>query len=163
MGCLFVVIMGAVSAALIYFFGYADWVLVVLGLLWLTSLVASLILGHTGFGGGGNTDLQIVIAGLGIAAAIVLPNYNAHKPCSQAKTALQKLVQAEDDYFAAHKTYAASPDTLNLAPNPDVQIKVTQADSKSYTASASHNLCKNEKDGTPKILMWDSAKGGLQN
>lgn len=99
MVCLLAIFMGVVSSATIFFFGYPDWAMIVLGLLWLASLVSSAILGHHGFGGCGNTDLQFVIAGMFIAAAIIFPNYSSHKPCNQAKFALMKLAQAENDYF----------------------------------------------------------------
>ncbi len=162
MGCLLVIIMGAVTAAMTYFFGYPEWVLVLLGVLWLASLVFSTVAGHTGFGGGGNTDLMMVIAGIGIAAAIIVPNYTAGNPCNQAKAALKKLDAAEYAYFDAHKIYTADLGALGLAPNPDIQIKVIKADAQSYSASASHKLCPREKDGAPEVFMWDSAQGGLQ-
>jgi hypothetical protein len=162
MGCLLVIIMGATSAALIYFFGYADWVLIVLGVLWLASLVYSAVAGHWGFGGGGNTDLQFVIAGLGIAAAIIVPNYAATNPCNQAKTALRKLSEAELAYFDANRTFTTDLSLLKLAANPAIQVKITRADDKSYAASASHNQCLREQDGTPEVFGWDSAAGGLK-
>lgn len=162
MGCLLVIIMGAVSAGLIYFFGYPEWVLIVLGALWLASIVYSAVAGHWGFGGGGNSDLQIVIAGLGIAAAIIVPQYSANNPCNQAKAALKKLDQAESAYLEAHKTYTADPGALGFAPSPDIQVKIIKADGQSFSASASHKLCPREKDGAPEVFRWDSAQGGLQ-
>jgi hypothetical protein len=162
MGCLLVIIMGAVSAALVYFFGYPEWVLVVLGVLWLASAVFSAVAGHWGFGGHGNTDLQIVIAGIGIAAAIIIPNYSASNPCNQAKAALKKLDAAEYTYLDGHKTYTADLGALGLSANPEIQVKILKADEQSYSASASHKLCLREKDGAPEIFMWDSAQGGLQ-
>jgi Tfp pilus assembly protein PilE len=162
MGCLFVIVMWAISAAMIYFFGYPEWVLIVLGALWVASLVVSLLGGHTGFGGGGNTDLMIVIAGLGIAAAMIVPNYTASNPCNQAKAALRKLSDAEYTYFDGNKTYTADLKLLKLAPNPDIQLRILKADDKSYTASASHKQCIREKDSTPEVFRWDSAAGGLQ-
>ena len=161
MGCLFVIVLGAVSAASIYLFGYHDWVLIALGLLWLAALVVSLLRGHVGFGHG-NTDLQIVIAGLFIAIAIVLPDYTAQKPCKQAKTALRHLAEAEDQYFAEHKTYITTLNVLKLTLNPDVQIRIIKADEQAFAASASHRLCIKEKDGAPEVYMWDSSHGGLQ-
>ena len=51
MGCLLVLILGGVSAAAIYFLGYSNWVLIILGVLWLAATVYSFIFGHRGFGG----------------------------------------------------------------------------------------------------------------
>lgn len=161
MGCLLVLVLGGVSAAAIYFFGYPDWLLILLGLLWLASLVFSVLRGHIGFGGHGNTDLQIVVAGLFIAVAIILPGYTAQKHCDQARTALEELAEAEARYFAAHKTYRLGLDALNLASDPNIQISVSTADEHSFVASASHRLC-NKKDGAPKVFVWDSSRGGLQ-
>ena len=162
MGCLFVIVLGVVSAAAIYFLGYAKWVIFILGLLWLVSMIASALLGHVGFGGKGNTDLQIVIAGLFITAAIILPNYVNKQHCDQAKTSLQDLAAAESSYFAGHNTYATELDTLQLTPDPNVQVMVIRADGESFTASASHRLCDNDKDGAAEVFTWESAQGGLQ-
>jgi hypothetical protein len=162
MGCLFVIVAGGVSAAMLFFFGYDDWVLIVLGLLWLASLAISVLNGHQGFGGRGNTDAQIVIAGLFIAAAITLPNYVNKKHCDQAKTALAELAGAEEKYRAEHKTYTAVLSLLNLSSNPNIQLEVNKADEKSFAASSSHGLCNKEKGGTPEIFIWDSSRKGLQ-
>jgi Tfp pilus assembly protein PilE len=162
MGCLFVIVLGGASAAMILLFGYHDWVLIVLGLLWLAALVASILRGHVGFGGHGNTDLQIVIAGLFIAAAIVLPRYAAQKHCDQAKIALSELAHAENKYFAEHKAYTATLNLLNLTPDPNIQISVSKADAQSFTASASHSLCTRKADGALEVFMWDSSRGALQ-
>jgi hypothetical protein len=41
MGCLFVLVLGGVSAGAISFFGYKLWIIVILGLLWFVALVVS--------------------------------------------------------------------------------------------------------------------------
>jgi len=162
MGCLFVLVLAGLSAAMIALFGYPLWVMVVLGLLWPVAVLFSALYGHRGFGGGGNTDLNIVIAGAFIAAAILIPHYNAQGPCNQAKTALRKLADAENKYFSGHKAFTAELSLLNPAPNPDVSIKIMKGDEQSFTAAASHRLCDKDKNGTPDVFMWDSAKDGLQ-
>ncbi len=82
MGCLFVLVLAAVTAAMTYFFGYLPWVLIVLGSLWLPALAVSAIFGHRGFGGRGNTDFMIVLAGMFVSAAIIIPRYSAKIPCT---------------------------------------------------------------------------------
>lgn len=161
MGCLLVIVLGGITAALIFAFGYPGWVWIVLGLLWFAALVVSLLRGHQGFGGRGNTDAQIVIAALFIAVAIVLPDYTAKRHCDQARTTLMRLAEAEKEYLAGHKTYAAGIDALNLTLDPNVTVAVTRADERSFIASASHRLCFNEQ-GAPAVFTWDSARGGLQ-
>jgi hypothetical protein len=160
MGCLIVIVLGAISAALIFSFGYADWLLITLGLIWIVSIILSLLKGHQGFGGRGNTDAQIVIAALFIATAVILPDFVSRKHCDQARKALSALAEAEEKYRAEHKTYTARLDILNLTTSPNVQIDLTKADEKSFTASASHRTCN--KEGSPEIFIWDSSRGGLQ-
>jgi hypothetical protein len=162
MGCLFVIVLGGLSAALIHFFGYAFWVMAVLGVLWLAALVTSVLGGHHGFGGHGNTDVQIVIAGVFITAAIIIPNYNAQKPCNQPKIALRKIADAENKYFSENKTFTTQLQLLNLTPNPDIYIMITGGDEQSFMALASHRLCDTDDQGTPEVFVWDSARGGLQ-
>ncbi len=101
MGCLFVLVLAGISAAMTYLFGYALWVLIVLGSFWVAALVVSAIFGHRGFGGHGNTDLMIVIAGMFVTAAIIVPRYSAKTPCTpqvppcvQAGSAPAKLAAA---------------------------------------------------------------------
>ena len=161
MGCPVVLVLGGVSAGTIFIFGYKLWVMVLLGLLWLCALVFSAVAGHRGFGGHGNTDLQIVIAGVFIAAAIVIPHYNEQKPCNQAKTALKNFADAENEYFSKHKAYTTELPLLDLKQNPEVYIMILKGDERSFAATASHASCSN-KNGKPEVFMWDSARGGLQ-
>jgi hypothetical protein len=162
MGCLLVLILGGVSAAAIYFLGYSNWALIILGVLWLAATVYSFIFGHRGFGGGPRTDLLIVIAGAGITAVLIIPNYTAQKPCNQARIALTKLADAENKYFSEHKTFTNELHVLRLTLKPEVNISIFKADGLSFIATASHKLCDKDNDGKPDVLMWDSARGGLQ-
>lgn len=162
MGCLFVLVLGGVSTAMIFIFGYPFWVMVVLGLLWLAALLYSAIFGHRGFGGGGNTDLTIMLAGVCLATAIIIPHYNDQKPCNQPKIALRKLADAENKYFSEHKAFTPELSLLNLPPNPDIYIMIIKGDEQSFIAAASHRLCDKDKRGTPDVFTWDSARGGLQ-
>src|SRR5574340_269473 len=114
MGCLLVLVLAGVSAAATYFWGYSNWVLIVLGVLWLAATVYSFIFGHRGFGGGPRTDLLIVIAGMCITAAIIIPKRETQKPCNQPKIALRKLADAENKYFAEHKTFTKDLQLLQI-------------------------------------------------
>jgi hypothetical protein len=162
MGCLFVLVLGGVSAAMIFIFGYHFWVMVVLGVLWLAALLYSALFGHRGFGGGGNTDLTIMLAGVFLAAAMIIPHYNDQKPCNQPKIALKKLADAEYHYFSEHKAFTPELSLLDLPSNPDISIRMIKGDKQSFIAAASHRLCDKDKSGTPDVFMWDSARGGLQ-
>ncbi|MCE5195123.1 MAG: hypothetical protein LLF28_06685 [Nitrospiraceae bacterium] len=162
MGCLFVIVLGGITALMIYFFGYVSWVMILLASLWFIAVIFSFIFGHRGFGGGGNTDFMIMIAGIGITAAIIIPKYEAQRPCKQAKTALIKLADAEHKYFSEKKTFTRDFYIFNLPINPGVDISIVKADEKSFVAIASHKLCDKYKNGQPDVLIWDSAKDGLQ-
>lgn len=131
-------------------------------MLWLAALAVSLVKGHRRFGGGPRTDLQIVIAGAFITAAIIIPKYNAQKPCNQARIALRKLVETENEYFSGHKTFTTNINLLNFKQNPHFYIIIPKGDENSFAAAVSHLSCDENKDGTPDVLMWDSARGGLQ-
>jgi hypothetical protein len=155
MGLIFVLVLAGITAAMINFFGYAAWVMIVLGVLWLASLVYCVVFGHHGFGGKGNTDAQIIIAGMFITIAILIPKFEAQNPCNQAKQALTKLARAEYKYFSAHKSYTKDLQLLDLELKPEIEISIAKADENSFTAAASHKLCQN-------TLIWDSDKGGLQ-
>lgn len=162
MGCLFVLVLAGVSAAVIFLFGYSNVAMIVLGLLWLAAAVYSAIFGHRGFGGKGNTDLNIVTAGMFIAAAIIIPQREAQKPCNQARAAMTKLADAENKYFSEHKTFTNELQLLRLTLKPEINISIFKADEQSFIAAASHRLCDKDNDGEPDVLMWDSARGGLQ-
>ena len=159
MGCLFVIILGGATAALTFFFGYQGWLLAGLCLAWLAAIIHAVLTGHHGFGGRGNTDAQILIAGLFIAGAVILPDYIAQQHCDQAQAALNELSEKEAEYFANHKTFTAEISLLGLTPDPNIRIGVPRADAHSFTASASHRLCTG-KDGAPEIFTLDSAQNG---
>ena len=162
MGCLSIIVLGTLSAALPFFFGYDLWVMILLAALWLSAIVASFIWGHRGFGGGGNVDLNLTVAGAAITAALLIPKYAEHTPCGQAKGTLKELAKAEADYFVVHKTYTVDTARLNLKRNPKVILTMLRGDEQSFMASASHAACTKEKKGTSKVYYWDSARGGLQ-
>ncbi len=163
MGCLLVVVLGVLTTGGVLLFGYPAWLMAVLGVLWLAALVLSAVRGHHGFGGGGNTDLMIVLAGALITLAVLVPNYAARRPCAQARTALRELGEAEREYFEAHKSYTADLGLLKLKPNPQVKIVILKGDDQSFVATATHPGCTSGKGGAPQVFLWDSTKGGPQN
>ena len=157
MGLLFVLVLSIITTVSIYLFGYPAWLMILLGLLWLTALVISFLLGHQGFGGHGNTDLQIMVAGIIIAAAIIIPKYNARNPCNQARIALGDFIKAENEYFSRHNTYTTNINLLKFKPGPDFHISVTRGDEQSFAVAISHSSCDENMDGTPDVFTWDSA------
>ncbi len=162
MGFLFVIGLGILTAAAVVLIGYKAWVMTALAILWISALIYSYFFGHRGFGGGPNTDVQIVLAGAFITAAILTPKYNAQKPCNQDRDAIRKLVAAENEFFAAHKTYTTDMNLLKFKPNPHMYIQLLRGDEQSFAAAVGHLSCDENRDGTPDMLIWDSARGGLQ-
>ncbi len=161
MGLMFAIVLGGITAGLTYFFGYSLWVMIVLGVLWLAALVISAPSGHHGFGRRGNTDLMIVVAALVIAAAIVVPNYSRQTPCNRARSALVSLAEAEKEYLARHGTYAGHISLLDVKQDPGIFVMILRGDKTSFAAAASHDKCI-QKDGSPRMFIWDSARGELQ-
>ena len=51
---------------------------------------------------------------------------------------------------------------VRLTPKPEVNISIFKADEQSFIAAAAHRLCDKDNDGKPNVLVWDSARGGLQ-
>jgi len=162
MGCLLVLVLAGLSAGMVALFGYAPWVMVALALLWVAAVVFCAVAGHHGFGGGGNTDLQFILAGAFLAAALLIPNFAAHRPCNQARAALRQVADAEARYFAEHRSFTAELPLLKLKPDPALQIAVVKVDEHSFVATASHRLCTKGPRGAPQLFTWDSSKGGLQ-
>ena len=161
MGVIFSVVAGGITALLTYFFGYPPWVLIVLGVLWLAALVISFCTGHHGFGGGRNTDLMIVIAALCITAAIIIPKYIQQTPCNRMKATLQNLDRYQKDYRARNALYASQLNIGDFKHDPDVELIVVYAGPEFFVAQTSSPGCKN-RDGTPRVMTWDSMRGGLQ-
>lgn len=162
MGLIFSILAGGITALLTYFFGYPAWVLIILGVLWLAALVISFGTGHHGFGGGGNTDLMIVIAALGITAALIVPKYIQQTPCNRMKATLQSFDRYQKEYRSRNPLYASQLDISDFKHDPDVEVIVIYAGPEFFVARTSSPGCKN-KDGTPRVITWDSMRGGLQN
>lgn len=161
MGCLLVIGLGSLTAAALYFIGYKEWVFITLGVLWVCALVFSFLFGHRGFGGGPRTDVQIVLAGVFIAVAIIIPKYNEQKPCNQAQAALRNLATAEKEYFSQHNAYTKNIGLLKFEKSPQVLIIMLRADEQSFAASASHDACLEDNSKEAKLFFWDSSRGGM--
>ena len=162
MGLIFSFLAVGITVALTYFFGYPPWALIILGVVWLAALVISFFNGHHGFGGGGNTDLMIVNAALGITAAIIMPKYIQQTPCNRMKATLQNLDRYQKEYHTRNPLYASQLNISDFKHDPDVEVIVIYAGPEFFVAQASSPRCKN-KDGTPRVMTWDSMRGGLQN
>jgi type IV pilus assembly protein PilE len=75
-------------------------------------------------------ELMVAVAIIGILAAIALPSYSAYIVRSNraaAQSYLMELSQAQAQFMADTRTYAATVDDLNLLPPDGVAAKYTIA------------------------------------
>ena len=111
-------------------------------------------------------ELMIVVAIIGILAAIAIPQYaNLRKKGmhASAKSALGNLARAQDMYYNREVergnpgTYAgAIADVISwFTPEEGVTVTILAADSDSWSATAKHS-------GAPEIFTYDYSGGGLQ-
>ena len=68
-----VIVCGAITALLCFFFGFVPWVAAVALVPWLLGGVFVHFTGHRAFKTRANTDLTLFVAGFAIAAAVVVP------------------------------------------------------------------------------------------
>jgi len=108
-------------------------------------------------------ELMIVIAIIGILAAIAIPQFAAYRQRAQdsaAKSALKNLATAQENYYVTYNMYAneasrAAALLTGWTVEPIVTVLIAGADTNSWTATAVHTSSGN-------IFTYDSAAGGIQ-
>jgi len=103
-------------------------------------------------------ELMIVVAIIGILAAIAIPQFASYRRRAQdsaAKSALKNLATAQENYYAQNNVYAATRTNLTgWTVEPVVIVTITGADTTSWSATASHTSSSN-------VFTYDSSAGGL--
>jgi type IV pilus assembly protein PilA len=90
-------------------------------------------------------ELMIVVAIIGILAAIAIPNflrYQAKTKQSEAKSNLSSIFTSQVTYFGEEDTYASSISNLGWAPEGSTRYTYSMeaGDSDSFTAQATGNI-----------------------
>lgn len=107
-------------------------------------------------------ELMIVIAIIGILAAIAVPQFSAYKKRANDKVALAQvkdMATAEEAYCAENGRYTTLLSDLEshgFKAHPDVTRSRSLVGSTAYVLTATH------KSGTGKTFTWISDQGGLQ-
>jgi len=91
-------------------------------------------------------ELMIVIAIIGILAAIAIPQFSAYRQRSYnsaAQSDLKNATTAQEAYFVDEQTYASAigsliGTTFGLYTSQNVTVTVVAADTDSYTMEAFH-------------------------
>jgi prepilin-type N-terminal cleavage/methylation domain-containing protein len=107
-------------------------------------------------------ELMIVVAIIGILAAIAIPQFKSYRQKAydrQALTQLKQLATAMEAYYVdqgAYQDITAVPDHKDwgYVKHNDVDVTVN-ASSNKWTATVKH-------DNGSKTFTWESDKGGLQ-
>ena len=108
-------------------------------------------------------ELLIVVAIIGILAAIAIPQFAAYRErayCGSEDSDLANLAIAQEAYFIDFSSYSSVPANLpGFKMSPDVTVATGQAATvpTSFTATAKHIACSKAA-----ARSWDSNLGGLQ-
>jgi hypothetical protein len=107
----------------------------------------ALFIPRTGYAAGG-ASIFVVIAIVGILAAIAIPNFTSYRNKAleaSIEFELQNLHQIEAQYYAQNQTYTGSLDELEYtSSSPGITIEIVDADSDCFQAKGSHDRLKKD-------------------
>lgn len=107
-------------------------------------------------------ELMIVVAIIGVLAAIAIPQFATYRRNTQdmaSRSSLHQLAKAEEDYYLQNDTYTSNRGIIVAATGWTVEssiiMTILAAHSGSWSATASHQSSGN-------TFTYSSAAGGLQ-
>ncbi|MFH1139171.1 MAG: prepilin-type N-terminal cleavage/methylation domain-containing protein [Pseudomonadota bacterium] len=108
-------------------------------------------------------ELMIVVAIIGILAAIAIPQFASYRQRAQdsaAKSALKNLATAQENYYAEHNVYAVNADraTSSLTGwtvESVITVTILGGSATAWSATAKHSSSAN-------TFTYDSTAGGLK-
>lgn len=104
-------------------------------------------------------ELMIVVAIIGILAAIAIPQFNSYRRKAQdsaAKSALKNLATAQENYYATNNSYTSDSSKMpGWTSGENVDVTITGSNLTGWSATASHTSSANK-------FTYDSTLGGLQ-
>jgi len=86
-------------------------------------------------------ELMIVVAIIGILAAIAIPQFSAYRAKAfnaAAESDLRNVMTAEEAYFASNQTYTTSQTRLGNTTSQNVTLTIGSATATNYTGTARH-------------------------
>jgi type IV pilus assembly protein PilA len=86
-------------------------------------------------------ELLIVVVIIGILAAIAIPKFEFTKGkanVSAIKSDLRNLMSAQEAYYYDYQTYALDPAVLSVGKSRLVELKIHEANSGGWSATATH-------------------------
>ena len=110
-------------------------------------------------------ELLIVVAIIGVLAAIAIPafsSYRAKAYCAAVKSDLGNLAVGQEAFYYENTTYLAATNVAGTSNvpgftwSPGVVLVASAGNTASWSATANHPNCL---DGP---YTWDSALGGMQ-
>ncbi len=111
-------------------------------------------------------ELMIVVAIIGILAAIAIPQFSSYRARAQdsaAKSTLKNLATAQEDYYVQEDMYTnviGNLSTSGYVPDDDVTVAIATADVDSWSATAAHD--SRVAAGAAGTFTYSSSAGGLQ-
>jgi len=113
-------------------------------------------------------ELMIVIAIIGILAAIAVPQLTAYRKQANDRAALSQLkdmATAEEAYFSANGTYTTSLtdlETYGFKRMVGVNRTRELIDKDGNASTTAYRLTTSHPSGTDKSFVYQSDNGGLQ-